>query len=87
VKKFIFITPEGLTYKPNCDSPSPDSLVMQINGFDINSTVQDALMDLMELNETCKGNCSDIPFSLRVENNNKKNLWLRENRSKICTAS
>ena len=87
MKKFIFITPEGLTYKPNCDSPSPDSLDIQIIGFDNEPTVHDAMMDLMEMNESCKGNYSDGSFSVRVENNNKKNLWMRENRTKIYTAS
>ncbi len=86
MKKFIFVTPEGLTFKPNCDSPEPDYLDIHIYGFDEDSSVQDAIQDLMELGESATGNRPDQPFSVRIENNSRKNLWVREKKNKIGMA-
>jgi len=86
VKKFIFVTPEGLTFKPNCDSPEPDYLDIHIYGFDEDSSVQDAIQDLMDLGDHTTGDQPDQPFSVRIENNNRKNLWVREKKSKMGMA-
>ena len=86
MRKFIFVTPEGLTFKPNCDSPEPDYLDIHIYGIDENSSVQDAIQDLMDLSEHATGDQSDRPFSVRIENNNRKNLWVREKKSKMGMA-
>lgn len=87
MKKFIFITPEGLTYKPNCDSPDPDYTEMQIFPYGNGSSIQDALSDLIELSGNSLENKPDGPYSLRIESNNRRNLWLRERRNKISLAS
>jgi hypothetical protein len=85
MKKFIFVTPEGLTFKPNCDRPEPDYLDIHIYGLDEEHSVQDAIQDLMELG-TNATNQLDQPFSVRIENNNRKNLWVREKKNKIGMA-
>jgi hypothetical protein len=87
MKKYIFITPEGLTYKPNSDSPNPDFVNLQIFDFYRGSSVQDTLSDLIEFNVNPVENRADGPYSLRIESNNRRNLWLREHRSKIAIAS
>jgi hypothetical protein len=87
VKKYIFITPEGLTYKPNSDSPNPDFTNMQIIGFNRGASIQDTLGDLMELSGNATENGEDGPYSLRIESNNRRNLWPREHRNKIAIAS
>jgi hypothetical protein len=87
MKKFIFITPEGLTFKPNRDSPGPDYLDMQVFDFGREHTVEDTLNDLIDLNQNGRGNGSGGPFSIRIENDHRKNFWLSEHRSKISRAS
>jgi hypothetical protein len=87
MKKYIFITPEGLAYKPSCDSPEPDFQDIQIFTYGQNSSVQEAIEDLIELNENAMGTQSDRPFSLRIEKDNKKSFWVREKRDKIAIAS
>ncbi len=87
MKKFIFITPEGLTYKPNCDRPSPDQMDIQIFNFGQKHAFEDTLNDLIELNQNVMGNKLDGPLSIRVEKDNQKNIWLSEHKTKICEAS
>ncbi len=87
MKKYIFITPEGLTYKPNCDSPDPDFLDMQVIGFGGGSTIEEALNDLMELSESGIQNKTERNISLRIENNHNRSLWIRERKDKIPIAS
>jgi hypothetical protein len=87
MKKYIFVTPEELTCKPNFDSPEPDFVDMQIIGFGRDSLVQDALKDLIEMDSNQTENKINKHFSLRMENDKKNYFWLKENRSKIPTAS
>ncbi len=87
MKKYIFITPEGLTYKPNYDSPEPDFPDMQIIGYGHSATVDDALKDLMEINGNLFENKSEQLFSIRLETKNKNSLWLREHKVKTHIAS
>jgi hypothetical protein len=87
MKKFIFITPEGLTYKPNCDRPEPDSMDMQIFSFSQKHTIEEALNDLIDLNQNNKSNILDEPFSIRIEKNNNKSIWLKERKTKTYQAS
>jgi hypothetical protein len=87
MNKYIFVTPEGLTCKPNIDSPEPDFVDMQIIGFGRDSMVQDALKDLIEMHNNQSENKISRHFSLRMESDKKNYFWLKENRSKNTTAS
>jgi|WetSurMetagenome_2_1015567.scaffolds.fasta_scaffold450762_1 hypothetical protein len=87
MKKYLFVTPEGLTCKPNFDSPEPDFVDMQIIGFNHDSLVQDALKDLIEMHGNQTENKINKHFSLRLENDKKNYFWLKENKNKINTAS
>ena len=87
MKKYIFITPEGWTYKPNCDSPDPDVLEMQIIGFGQGSTVEEALNDLMELNAGTSAGKAARNLSLRIESGHHRSLWFRERKTRIPLAS
>ena len=84
MKKYIFVTPEGLSYKPSYDSPEPDFPDVQIIDYNHNATVDDALKDLMEINGDLFKNKTSHNFSIRLETNNKNSLWLRE-RSPLAT--
>ncbi len=86
MKKYIFITPEGLSFKPNMDSPEPDYMDLQIFDFNHDASIQDAIQDLIELNQNAKGSQPEGPFALRIENNRRKSFWLREKKNS-CTAS
>jgi len=87
MKKFIFITPEGLTYKPNCDHPEPDYMDLQVFSIDKKHTVEDALSDLIELNQNVMEGDPNGPFSVRIEKENRKNIWLRERKARTSHAS
>jgi hypothetical protein len=87
MKKFIFITPEGLSFKPTMDSPEPDALDMEIFGFNSKVSVQDVIRDLMELSENSEGDHLVRPFTLRIENDSRKNIWVREKKYKTSIAS
>ncbi len=87
MKKYIFVTPEGLTYKPNCDSPEPDFQDIQIIDYSHNVSVDDALKDLMEINGNLVENKPSTAFSVRLETKNKNSVWLRERKTPACIAS
>ena len=87
MKKYIFVTPDGLTYKPNCDSPDPDFLDMQIVGFGRGSPLEETLDDLIDINEGAPGGQPEWSFSLRIVNKKSHSLWLREPKPKIPLAS
>jgi hypothetical protein len=87
MKKYIFITPEGLSFKPSSDSPEPDQMDMQILSFGQEHTLEDTLNDLIEFNGNAVENRHQGSFSIRIERNNHKNLWLREKKYKIPLAS
>ena len=86
MKKFIFVTPEGLSFKPSCDSPEPDYMDIHIYDFNQESSVHEAIQDLMELGTNTNENQPDLPFSVRVENSSRKNLWVREKKNKLGMA-
>jgi hypothetical protein len=86
MKKYIFVTPEGLSFKPSTDSPAPDFLDIEILGQGPESSLQDAISDLIELNENARLGRLDMPFTVRIENSRHNSLWVRDNRTKICRA-
>jgi hypothetical protein len=87
MKKYIFVTPEDLTCKPNNDSPEPDFVDMQIIGFGHDSLVQDALRDLIEMHGNQAENNVNTHFAIRLDNDKKNRFWLKSPRSKTMTAS
>ncbi len=87
LNKYVFITPESLTYTPTCDSPVPDFQDMQIIGFGNRHTVQDAIRDLLELNENLVENRLEKVFSLELRNEHKKYFWEKEQPKGILQAS
>jgi hypothetical protein len=87
MKKYIFVTPEGFSYKPSYDSPDPDPMDMQIFNFSKEPAVKDALSDLIELNNYTGEDGYRGNFSIRIENDNKRNIWLRNKQERLFTAS
>jgi hypothetical protein len=87
MKKYIFITPEGLTYQPNNDSPEPDFPDLQIIGYSHNAAFGDALKDLIEINENQSENKGPYNFFIRLETNNKNPLLLKELKTLSLIAS
>jgi hypothetical protein len=65
----IFVTPEGLNFKPSIDSPNPDFLDFHFINFNPDATVQDTLKELMELNTHIAQNSTtqNLPFSINIE--------------------
>jgi hypothetical protein len=86
MKKYIFVTPEGLSFKPSCDSPAPEFMDIEIMGHGPDTSIQAAISDLIELNQSARLGNPDRPFSVRIENNSNRNLWVRDNQSRLCQA-
>jgi hypothetical protein len=87
LNKYIFITPEGLTCKPNIDRPEPEFVDMQIIGFGPDSMVQDALKDLIEVHSHQPENTISANFAFRLESDKNSYLRFKENRDKFSEAS
>jgi hypothetical protein len=86
MKKYMFITPETISYKPSFDSPEPDFGVMQFI-FEENHTVEDALNDLIELNEHMVEEKPGETFPLDLKNDARRLFNLKEYKEKIRIAS
>ena len=69
MEEHIFVTPEGLNFKPSCDSPDPDFLDFRSINFNPDATVQDTIKELMELNANIAHNSTmqNLPFSINIE--------------------
>jgi hypothetical protein len=87
LRKYIFVTPEGLTCKPNIDRPEPEFVDMQIMGFGHDSMVQDALKDLIEMHSHQPENKINASFAFRLETDKKNYLHFQEDRNKFSAAS
>ncbi|MBN1189789.1 MAG: hypothetical protein JXA46_08555 [Dehalococcoidales bacterium] len=87
MKNYIFVTPEGLTCKPNIDRPEPEFVDMQIMGFGRDTIVQDALKDLIEMHSYQPENKINALFTLRQENDSKKYIRFKENKREFTPAS
>ncbi len=86
MKKYIFITPEGLIYKPNYDSPEPDFSDLEIIPYVYNAELSNALKDLIEINQNKFGNNVVYNFSI-PPNTLNKSLWLKDRKTRALMAS
>jgi hypothetical protein len=85
--KYIFISPDTLTYQPNTDSPEPDFEEMRIMGFGPGQTIEDALKDILELNEDMEATRPDLTFHLDFRNEHRKYFRLKEYKATTRIAS
>ena len=65
----IFVTPEGLSFKPSIDSPNPDFVDFHSVIFNPGATIQDTIKELIEINAHIEQNSTgqNLPFSLNSE--------------------
>ena len=87
MKNYIFITPESLTYQPNTDSPEPDFDDMHIMGFGPNQTIEDAIKDILELNENFEEIKPGLTFRLDYRNEQRKYFPVKDYKIKTRIAS
>jgi hypothetical protein len=87
LKNYIFITPESLAYQPNTDSPEPDLADMHVMGFPPGQTMEEALKDILELNENLEGGRPGQTLRLDFKNENRKFFHLKDYKSKAMMAS
>ena len=87
MEKYIFVTPEVLTYKPNYDSPEPDFPDLQVIGFNHDASVDDALKDLIAINGNLFENKATHNFYIGLETGNNNSLWLKERKTRVFIAS
>lgn len=69
MEEHIFVTPEGLNFKPSNDSPNPDFMDVQSMIFNPDATVQESIKELIELNANIAQNSTvqNLPFSINIE--------------------
>jgi hypothetical protein len=87
MKKYVFITPGVFNWKSFFDSPEPENLDIQILNFGQYNSVEDALKDLIELNENVSKNPHGRPFSLQNEKTIPKSFWIIDSTNKKTLAS
>jgi hypothetical protein len=85
--RFIFVTPEKLMFKPYGDSPLPDSIDMEMIASGQELTVEDALKDILELDEPAENQKLDETYSLDLKNDSRKFFQLIDYKNKISIAS
>ncbi len=78
MKKYVFVTPERLIYKANYDSPEPDFIDMQVINFDQVQTMEDALEDLLELNNHVQEDSLEETYPLDLANENRQYFSLED---------
>jgi hypothetical protein len=76
--KYIFLTAEGSTYQPNSDSFEPDIENLQVIGFAQGDTVDNALKNLLELNEYLVNTNFDEIFAIQLVNDHRQYFSLRD---------
>ncbi len=87
LKRYFFITPEGLNFQPQNDCSVPDFIDLRVSRFGQYQTLQDALNDLMELNENTDDDDLHQTLPLDLHNINSKLFMLKDYKEKIPLAS
>jgi hypothetical protein len=72
MRKYIFLTTEGATYQPNSGSSEPDVENLQVIGFAQGATVQDALRNLLGLNEYLADTSFDEIFAIQLADDHRQ---------------
>jgi hypothetical protein len=87
LKHYNFVTLDTLSYQPGTDSPEPDFEDMRIMGFGPGQTLEEALKDILELNENLEGGNPGQTIRLDLRNDNRKYFHLKDFKSKARIAS
>ena len=86
MRRYFFITPEGLTNKHIMDRPEPDFIEMQLFGYTPNQDIHDTINVLMELNDNIVHDCPEKVFSLELKDTENPLLRRRDYRAKSLQA-
>jgi hypothetical protein len=86
MKKYIFVTPDGLSFKPSPDSPAPEFMDIEILSHGPETSIQEAISDLIEFNQNARLGNLDRPFFGRFESDHNRSLWVRNTQSSFCQA-
>lgn len=76
--EYVFLTTEGSTFQPNSISSEPDIENMQVIGFAGGDTIQDAAINLVQLNEYLADTSFNEIFAIQLANEEREYLSLRE---------
>ena len=87
MKKFIFISTEGITYQPDSVSPEPDIENMQVMGFGEGDTPQDAFSNFLGLHEYLLKTTFDEIIAVELKNRNRKYFYLSDRKKNYLKAS
>jgi len=75
MKKYIFVTPGELSYRPNIDRPEPDFIEMQLTNSEPDSSFHETLRDLIELNNNHSETGYPSQFSVYTSADKKPPFW------------
>lgn len=87
MKKQVFVKSEALTYQPNTDSPEPDFEDMDTMGFGLGQNIEDAVKDILELNDDMQAKRPGQIFSIDFRNENRKYFRLKDYKNRARKAS
>ncbi len=76
-----------MNLQPACDCPIPDFIDLQSTCYNQDQMMQDALDDLMELNESVADNNLEQTFALDLNNGSRKFFRLKDYKEKVPLAS
>jgi hypothetical protein len=87
LKKQVFVKPEKLTYQPTTDSPEPDFDDTYMMGFGLSQNIEDAMKDILELNDNMEAKQPGETFRIDFRNENRKYFRLKDYKNKARMAS
>ena len=83
MKKFIFITAEGYTSQPYEGDVSLDIENMQVVGFGEGNTVEDALTNMLEEDESLRDTSFNEVVGIEITNDVGTTLYLKGCKNKV----
>jgi hypothetical protein len=87
LKKQVFVKSDTLTYLPSTDSPEPDFDDVYATGLGLSQSIEDAMKDILELNEDMEATRSGETFRIDFRNENRKYFRLKDYKNKARIAS
>ena len=81
MKSFIFITTEGFTYQPNCESSAPDIENCQVVGYGDGENPQEAFNQLILNNNYLSATTFDEIICLELASEERTYFYLNEHKN------
>ena len=77
IKKYIFVTVEGITYQPKSESIMPDIENLQVVGYGNGNSPEDAVKNMLEENEYLKETNFDEVIGIELKSDKRTYHYLK----------